>query len=161
MKTLTENQKKVIDTMVANPEINTNSKISAITKINFKTVVDIMKKLIELNLIKKNKIGLFVTYQITQVNKIPAKVNKAAKTTPKNEKTVKKEVVKTTEKKKAEIKEDVDENSVKEILDLTCKKYVKIQKLHKLGIDKKEIAKLVNTSIGRVYLDIKREEIKK
>lgn len=34
---------------------------------------------------------------------------------------------------------------------LTCKKHIKIFKLHQIGLSNKEISKLVNTNAGHVY----------
>lgn len=42
-----------------------------------------------------------------------------------------------------------------QILKLTCKKHIKIFKLHQLGLSKKDIATSLSTNVGHVYNVIK------
>ena len=42
-----------------------------------------------------------------------------------------------------------------QILQLTCKKHIKIYKLHQLGLKDKEVAQLLNTNSGHVYNALK------
>lgn len=44
---------------------------------------------------------------------------------------------------------------VVEVVNLNCKKHIKIWKLHLLNLDKKEIALTLGTNVGHVYNVIK------
>lgn len=51
-------------------------------------------------------------------------------------------------------------NKTNEVVNMTCKKHVKIYKLKQIGLSNKEIAETLKTNSGHVYNALKKYELK-